>query len=140
LDQPVSYFRDHLSGKLLQSKDEEWTRICKVVATNEFGFVDSIEDHSIDIVFVCDVYHHIEYPKAVLKDILRILKRGGTMILIDFYRDSSLIKSFPAGFIEAHVRADKDVFRSEVEDAGFELIEDRKISGLHDNYFLVFKS
>ena len=38
-----------------------------------------------------------------------------------------------------HVRAGKDVFTSEVEAAGFEKVEEVKVDGLRENYFLRFR-
>lgn len=37
------------------------------------------------------------------------------------------------------VRASKDVFRKEIEDAGLTFIEEVKVEGLKENYFLRFR-
>jgi hypothetical protein len=38
-----------------------------------------------------------------------------------------------------HVRAGKQVFRKEIEDAGLTFVEELKIDGFKENYFLRFR-
>ena len=89
---------------------------------------------SVDAAFVCDMYHHFEFPSSTLASIHRALKPGGTLIVIDFER----IPGRSREFILNHVRAGKDVFRGEIEAAGFELGEEVDIPGFKENYFLRF--
>ena len=99
------------------------------------------EDHvnlppeSVDVFFICDTYHHFEYPKSTMKSIFQALKPGGRLILIDFER----IPGQSRDWILGHVRAGKDVFRAEIQDAGLIFIEEVKIDGLKENYFLRFQ-
>ncbi len=90
---------------------------------------------SVDLVFICDVYHHFEYPRSTMKSIHDALKPDGKLVVIDFER----IPGKSRRFILGHVRAGKAVFRKEIEDSGFELIEEVDIAGLEENYFLRFK-
>jgi ubiquinone/menaquinone biosynthesis C-methylase UbiE/protein tyrosine phosphatase (PTP) superfamily phosphohydrolase (DUF442 family) len=90
---------------------------------------------SLDLVFVCDTYHHFEYPQSTMASIARSLKPGGRLVLIDFER----IDGVSSEFVIGHVRAGKEVFRAEIQDAGFALVEEVKISGFKENYFLVFR-
>ena len=90
---------------------------------------------SIDVAFVCDTYHHFEYPDMTLASIRRALRPGGRLIVIDFERIVG--KSRP--WILGHVRAGREVFSKEITDAGFVLEKQVKVSGLKENYFLVFK-
>lgn len=91
--------------------------------------------NSVNTVFVCDVYHHFEYPKQSLYSIHRALKPGGQFIVIDFERIPGVSREWTLG----HVRAGKDEFRSEIESAGFEFIEEVDVEGFEENYFLRFK-
>ena len=91
--------------------------------------------NSADVVFVCDTYHHFEYPKSTLASINRALKQDGLLILIDFDRVEGKSREWLLG----HVRAGKDVFRAEVQDAGFTLVEEKMVEGLKENYFLKFR-
>ena len=90
---------------------------------------------SVDVAFVCDTYHHFEYPTSTLASIHDALKPGGTLIVIDFER----IPGKSREFLLNHVRAGKDVFRSEIESAGFELVKEVGIEGFEENYFLKFR-
>lgn len=89
---------------------------------------------SIDLAFICDVYHHFEYPDAMLENLTHVLRPGGSLIIVDFER----IEGKSTDFIMNHVRAGKAVFRKEIEEAGFLYKEEIKIEGLEDNYILRF--
>ncbi|MEE3373111.1 MAG: methyltransferase domain-containing protein [Planctomycetota bacterium] len=89
---------------------------------------------SIDLAFVCDTYHHFEFPAATLASIHRALRPRGALVVIDFERIPG--KSRP--FVLNHVRAGKPIFRSEIEAAGFVLAEEVQVTGLKENYFLRF--
>lgn len=89
---------------------------------------------SIDLAFICDVYHHFEYPQASLATLHQALKPGGTLALIDFRR----IPGESSDFILGHVRAGQAVFEAEIAAAGFEKVEE--VTGLlKENYFVKFR-
>jgi len=90
---------------------------------------------SVDMVFICDTYHHFESPQASLASIYRALKPGGRLVLIDFDRIPGKSREFLLG----HVRAGKDVFQAEVVEAGFEFGDEVVIDGFEENYLLRFK-
>ena len=90
---------------------------------------------SIDLAFICDVYHHFEFPKQTMESIHQALAADGRVILIDFERIPGTSRDWTIG----HVRAGKQTFIDEVQDAGFELIRERKITGFKENYFLEFR-
>ena len=95
----------------------------------------NLPPRSSDVVFVCDTYHHFEYPKSTLASIHRALKDDGHLIVIDFERIEGKSREWLLG----HVRAGKEVFLAEILDAGFALVEEKKIDGFQENYFLKFK-
>lgn len=102
------------------------------------GIVCSQDDaklppNSVDVVFLCDTYHHFEYPAKTMKSIHEALKPEGRLYLLDFER----IEGKSSDWILGHVRAGKEVFQSEVEAAGFELEEELDL--FEENYFLRFK-
>lgn len=90
---------------------------------------------TVDLAFICDVYHHFEYPNDTLRSIHRALDRSGRLVVIDFERIPGVSREWTLG----HVRAGKEVFIDEIQDAGFELIAERKIPGFKENYFLEFR-
>jgi predicted methyltransferase len=95
----------------------------------------NLPPHSVDVVFVCDTYHHFEYPKSTLASIHRALKPGGQFVVIDFDRIPGTSREWLLG----HVRAGKEVFRAEIMDAGFALDDEVAIEGFKENYFLRFR-
>jgi len=84
---------------------------------------------SVDLVFMSDAYHHLEYPQHVLATLKAALRPGGTLWVIDFERDTS---SDPG--LRRHVRAGKSQVLAELAQAGFELV--REIPMLQENYIL----
>jgi predicted methyltransferase len=88
---------------------------------------------SVDFVFICDTYHHFEYPHKTMVSIGKALKPGGRVALLDFERIEGVSSDWTMG----HVRAGKEVFQKEIEDAGFELVEEFDL--FTENYFLVFR-
>ncbi len=87
---------------------------------------------SVDLAFICDTYHHFEYPQSMLASIHRALKPNGTLVIVDFER----IEGVSSSWVLGHVRAGKQTVIAEIEAAGFKLIEDRPL--MRDNYFLRF--
>lgn len=88
---------------------------------------------SADLAFVCDTYHHFEYPMSTLASIHAALRPGGELVVIDFERIEG--KSRP--WILEHVRAGKAVVSGEIAKAGFVLVEEKAF--LAENYFLRFR-
>jgi len=95
-----------------------------------------LEENSIDVAFICDTYHHFEYPIASLASIRDALKPGGRLVVIDFER----IEGESRQWTLDHVRAGKETFSSEIASAGFERLKELEVPGLKENYFLVFRS
>lgn len=88
---------------------------------------------SVDVVFICDVYHHFEFPFRTLASIHRALRPGGQVIVVDFVR----IEKVSSDWVLKHVRAGKEVFSKEIESSGFKLVEEPKF--MKDQYFLRFE-
>jgi len=88
---------------------------------------------SVDIVFICDTYHHFEYPGDSLRSIRRALRPGGRLVVIDFIRIPGVSRPFVLG----HVRAGEEVFTAEIEAAGFEKVGEDRF--LEENYMLHFR-
>ena len=86
---------------------------------------------SIDLAFICDVYHHFEFPQASLASLYKALKPGGEVVLIDFKR----IPGESSDFVMGHVRAGQEVFEAEFTAAGFEKVGEVK-DVLRENYFV----
>lgn len=95
----------------------------------------NLPNDSVDLAFVCDTYHHFEYPKSTLASIHRAIKADGHLVVVDFERIEGKTKKWTMG----HVRAGKEVFQAEIEEAGFTLVAQEQVEGLEENYFLKFR-
>ena len=84
---------------------------------------------SCDVAFVCDTYHHFEYPRSTLASIHAALRSGGELIVVDFIR----IPGQSRPWILDHVRAGQDVVTAEIEAAGFRKVRDEATPFLRDN-------
>lgn len=88
---------------------------------------------SVDVAFICDTYHHFEFPQKTLATLHRALKPGGRLILIDFRR----VEGRSTDWVLSHVRAGQEVFEAEVTQAGFR--KSREAADLlQENYFVEF--
>jgi acetyl esterase/lipase/CubicO group peptidase (beta-lactamase class C family) len=106
--------------------------------TNVQGVVckpDSVNlpPQSIDLAFICDTYHHFEFPARTMRSIRRSLKSGGRVVLVDFEREEGTSSEW----VLSHVRAGKATFTREIEQAGFRRLSEDDF--LHENYLLVFE-
>ena len=88
---------------------------------------------SVDVVFVCDTYHHFEYPQSSLASIHRALRPGGVLVLVDFKR----VPGLSSEWILKHVRAGQEVFTAEIEAAGFVKLDEPLM--LKENYVVRFR-
>jgi ubiquinone/menaquinone biosynthesis C-methylase UbiE len=101
------------------------------------GTMTSVElaPASVDLAFLCDVYHHFESPPDTLSSLHDAIRPGGSLVLIDFER---IPGESPKSLLD-HVRAGQEVFRREIEQAGFVLEQEIQLDELTDNYVLRFR-
>jgi arsenite methyltransferase len=86
---------------------------------------------SIDVVFFCDVIHHIENRVAYYRKLKPALKPGARIVIVDFYK-----KQMPIG-PPPEMKLAEDQVIAELKEAGFQL--ERKEAFLQYQYFLEFK-
>lgn len=86
---------------------------------------------SVDLVFICDVIHHIENRGPYYAKLARALRPGGRLAIVDFYK-----RELPVGPPPTMKIAKTDMI-AELEQAGFELREE--FDFLPHQYFLVFE-
>jgi ubiquinone/menaquinone biosynthesis C-methylase UbiE len=121
----VEHMTDRAAHRNLTQVD---ARLCSQRSIN-------LPDDSIDVAFVCDVYHHFEYPRSSLASIYTALRPGGELIVIDFVRTPGVSREWVLG----HVRAGQAEFTAEIERAGFRLDREVTIDGFEESYFLRFR-
>lgn len=88
---------------------------------------------SLDLAFTSNVYHHFERPGAMNAHLFDIVAPGGRLAILDFRKGPDA-----PDWIERHVRADMAGVIGEVTSAGFIFTGEVPVSGLEDNYLLVF--
>lgn len=120
-------FLDHIESTTRQAglRNIE-TRLCQA---------DSIglPPNSVDLVFICDTYHHFEFPTKTMQSLFRALKPGGRVVLIDFRR----VEGQSTDWVLTHVRAGQEVFEAEVAAVGFKKLKEPL--RLKENYLVMFQ-
>ncbi len=86
---------------------------------------------SVDLIFFCDVLHHIENRAAYYPKLVKALKPGGRIVVIDFYK-----KDLPIGPPPSMKLSEEEVIR-ELGDAGFTL--SKRLDILPYQYYLFFE-
>lgn len=98
----------------------------RVVRTDD----PELEDGSVDVVFLCNTYHHIENRVEYFRKVSNGLKPDGRVVVVDFYRDTDF------GPPREHKLA-KEVVLEEMKKAGYSLVKTHGF--LPQQYFLEFK-
>ncbi len=94
-----------------------------------------LEPGSVDYAFICDVYHHFEFPRNTMGSLHSALRKGGEVVIVDFER----IPGISRDWILGHVRAGKGEVIVEMESFGFGLVEEIKILGVEENWIGRFR-
>jgi ubiquinone/menaquinone biosynthesis C-methylase UbiE len=85
--------------------------------------------NSVDVIFLCNTYHHIDNRVDYFRNVSQSLKNNGRIIIVDFYKDSDF------GPPRDHKLA-KEVVNEEMDLAGYKLRQDLKV--LPEQYFLEY--
>jgi ubiquinone/menaquinone biosynthesis C-methylase UbiE len=93
----------------------------------------NLPPNSVDVAFICDTYHHFEFPEKTMLSLHRALKPGGRVIVVDFHR----IPGKSSDWVLGHVRAGQDVVEKEIASCGFKKTDEVK-DLLKENYLVVF--
>lgn len=90
---------------------------------------------SIDIAFLCDVYHHLENHERILASIHQALRPGGILVLVEFDR----VEGKSTAFVLNHIRASQAEFRREIEGAGFKPLPVSEAPRLKENFIAKYQ-
>ena len=91
-----------------------------------------LSEKSLDIVFVCDVIHHVEDRQGYFAKLSGALRPGGRLAIVDFYK-----RKTPVGPPVA-MKIPREDLISELREAGFVLAQ--AFDFLLHQYFLVFEA
>jgi predicted methyltransferase len=125
-EEVVGKFSQYIA--LTAARQARWNVVSVVGTDRSVG----LPPDSIDLAFVCDVYHHFEHPDEMLASIRSALHEDGELFLVEFRREATS----PAWVFE-HVRAGEDQVLREFEEAGFVRLS--KDDSLHDSYIARFR-
>ena len=87
---------------------------------------------SVDLIFLCNTYHHLEDRPAYFSRVRSALKPGGRIAVIDFYHDE---RSGNVGFPRQHLVPQETVI-AEMSQAGYRLLKEHGF--LDRQYFVEF--
>ena len=77
----------------------------EVVASTARDPAPGLAPASVDLALMVDVYHHVEWPRAVCRRLRSLLRPSGRLVVIDFFRDVAKITSHPPEWVMNHLRA-----------------------------------
>ncbi|MGD9850766.1 MAG: class I SAM-dependent methyltransferase [Nitrospirales bacterium] len=92
----------------------------------------SLDESSVDLVFLCNAYHHVEHHAEYWAKIKSALKPDGRVVIIDFYHDE---RSGNLSFSKHHLVPRERVIAN-MEKAGLTLSKEHTF--LSRQYFLEF--
>jgi len=117
----------HLKGR---AQEGGYRQVDTVMGTDKSA---KLAAGSVDRVFLCDIYHHFEFPRHMLASLHQALRRNGELLLVEFKR----IPGVSSDWMLTHVRAGQEVFEAEIIAAGFEKLGEPLT--LKDNYVTRFR-
>jgi ubiquinone/menaquinone biosynthesis C-methylase UbiE len=128
----VDVSRDFLDHIASQARLAGQTQVATIRGTQDST---NLHPGSVDLVFLCDVYHHLENHEKILLSIHRALRLGGVLVMVEFNR----VEGKSTQFVLKHVRAGQGEFVREIEAAGFELVSNFKGPRLKENFVVKFR-
>ena len=93
-----------------------------------------LPEASVDVAYICDTYHHFEFPLKTMSSLHKALKPNGRVFVIDFKR----IEGESTEWTMNHVRAGQEVFEAEILSSGFKKVREHS-DLLKENYFVEFE-
>ncbi len=90
-----------------------------------------LPERSVDVIFFCDVLHHIADRAAYYPRLIKALKPGGRIVVVDFYK-----KDLPVG-PPPEMKLSEDEVIAELRAAGFTLA--KRLDILPYQYYLFFE-
>ncbi len=121
-------FLDHIAARC---KAEQIDNVSLQLCNQESCL---LAPNSIDVAFVCDTYHHFEFPFKTTDSIYKALRPDGKLVLIDLHRKPGVSSDWAM----KHVRADRETVEKEIASCGFVSMEEPDV-GLKENYFIVYR-
>lgn len=90
----------------------------------------NLPEDSIDLAFMVDAYHEFEYPREMMKGVVRALKPKGRVVLVEYRQENPLILIKPL-----HKMSEKQV-KKEMKAVGLQWQQTKEF--LPEQHFIVF--
>jgi ubiquinone/menaquinone biosynthesis C-methylase UbiE len=116
----LDYLRQRLAKEKIQN-----VRTLLVPAHNPL-----LIDGSIDLAFICNIYHHLADRNVYLRKLGRALKPQGRVVIVDFYQEEGMPVGPPM-----HMRLNAEIVEKELQGAGLEVTQ--KLTFLPYQYILI---
>jgi ubiquinone/menaquinone biosynthesis C-methylase UbiE len=113
-------FDDYLATAKMTAESQHLNNIVFIKGTEKDP---RLPENSLDRVLVLDVYHHFDYPEAMLAGIYRALKADGNLVIVEYYKNET---AMPNGRALTHIRLNKPDVIKEVEANHFRLVSERE--------------
>jgi arsenite methyltransferase len=87
----------------------------RVVKPDDAGLAND----SVDVIFLCDTFHHIENRPAYFRKLIPAFRPGGRLVIVDFHK-----RELPIGPPPAH-KVSRAQIVTELREAGYKLVASR---------------
>lgn len=121
-------FLDHIAQR---ARKEGLSNVQLVRAQQDSA---QLPEGSVQLVLMCDTYHHVEQPAAYLESLRKAIEPGGRLVVVDY----RAVEGQSRAWIVDHVRATPEQFRAEIEGAGFRFVREHE-GLLEENFFYEFE-
>ncbi|HLK47167.1 MAG TPA: methyltransferase domain-containing protein [Bryobacteraceae bacterium] len=111
-------FEDYLETAKMTAESQHLNNIVFIKGTDKDP---KLPGNSLDRVLILDVYHHFDYPEAMLAGIHKALKDEGRLVIVEYYKNES---AMPNGRALTHIRLNKPDVIEEVEANHFHLVSE----------------
>ena len=91
----------------------------------------NLPDDTVDLALMVDAYHEFEYPREVMEGVVRSLKPGGRVVLVEYRRENPLIP------IKALHKMTQNQARKEMKTVGLRWLETKNF--LPQQHLMVFE-
>ncbi len=82
---------------------------------------------TLEGALVLDVYHHFDYPQAMLEHIRDSLLSDGKLVIVEYFKRPGAMPGSDPDRAVQHIRLDEDDLIREVEASGFRLVSKRDL-------------
>lgn len=72
----------------------------RVTAVQTSAASTNLTEASVDVAFVCDVWHHLDDPAGMAAELARVVRPGGRLVIVEFERLPGLVPAWQV----AHVK------------------------------------